>query len=238
MDNPSVHVFDSLETLSEAAARATVAQIANTPSDQSFSIALSGGSTPKTYHSLLATTFRDAIPWERIHLFWGDDRYVPHDDPASNYRMARESLIDHVPIPDENVHPIPTDAILADQAAESYADTLALYFGQRPPALDLAIMGLGDDGHTASLFPGTDVLEENNAWVRALEAPPYAQPRTRVTLTYPLLNQSKAIFFLAAGVKKRTVLNDILTNPASTYPAARISSPSLHWFIDEAAHMP
>lgn len=235
MADPNVHVYDSLEALSEAAAQDTVARFAATPTDQPFALVLSGGSTPKTYHRLLATTYRDALAWDRIHLFWGDERYVPHDDAASNYRMARETLIDHVPIPEANIHPIPTHFADPQDAADDYANTLRNFFGSRTPALDLVLLGLGDDGHTASLFPGTPVLTETTAWVAPLEAPPYAQPRTRITLTYPLLNQSQATFFLAAGAKKQSVLADILTNPDCPYPAAAITSSSLHWYVDVAA---
>lgn len=235
MADPNIHIYDSLEALSDAAAQATVARFTAAPTDQPFALVLSGGSTPKTYHRLLATTYRDAIDWSRVHLFWGDERYVPHADPASNYRMAKETLIDHVPIPTENTHPVPTHFDNPQDAANAYAATLHTFFGTRTPALDLVLLGLGDDGHTASLFPGTDALNEKTAWVTALEAPPYAQPRTRITLTYPLLNQSQATFFMAAGAKKQIVLDDILTNPTCTHPAAAITSSSLHWYVDEAA---
>ncbi len=143
-------------------------------------------------------------PWERVHLFWGDERYVPHDDPASNYRMARESLIAHVPIPAENVHPMPTDLPQPEKAAEAYEAELRRFFGTGAPGFDLQLLGLGVEGHTASLFPGSPALEEKERWVAAVVAP--AKPPQRLTLTLPVLNQGRNTLFLVTGADKRPIV--------------------------------
>lgn len=203
-----------------------------------FSIALSGGSTPQRLFEVLASAaFARDMPWERTHLFWGDDRHVPHDDEASNYRMAREALITRVPLPPGNVHPVPFLANAADSAA-AYQRELQTYYGSDAldmsrPLFDVVLLGLGEDGHTASLFPGNPALDETNDWVVGLTDPSVPQPR--VTLTYPAIACSRAVAFLVEGSKKAAILRRALDGDRAL-PSARVTSiGELTWFTDEAA---
>src|SRR5688572_24616891 len=147
------------------------------------SLVLSGGNTPRTFYGLLASEFRDQIPWPHIHIFWGDERYVSPHDPDSNYRLARETLLDHVPCPAANIHPMPTQFASPEDAARDYERTLRNYFGTDWPHFDLLLLGIGKEGHTASLFPGSRALRERTRWVAAVETP--ANPSLRLTLTLP-----------------------------------------------------
>jgi 6-phosphogluconolactonase len=206
-----------------------------------FAIALSGGHTPAKLYALWAESERRApqTPWDRVHLFWGDERYVARLDPLSNYRMTQETLISHVPIPPANVHrvPGPDDAATPKEAAQAYEAELRKFFGIAPPAFDLQLMGLGVEGHTASLFPGSPALEEKERWVLAVQAP--AKPPIRLTLTPPVLNQGRNTFFLVAGKDKREIIAALQSEPESSpsqYPAGRIRPPGpVLWFLDRAA---
>jgi len=206
-----------------------------------FVIALSGGRTPAKLYDLWAQSVADGPPtaWNRVHLFWGDERYVPKNDLLSNYRMTRETLIDRVPIPEENVHPMPgpDDSPSPEEAAHRYQFTMSEFFGSAPPVFDLQLLGLGVEGHTASLFPGSPALEEKKRWVMAVEAP--AKPPTRLTLTPVVLNQARNTFFLVAGRDKREIMAALRNEPesgVSQYPAARIRpAGSVLWFLDQAA---
>jgi 6-phosphogluconolactonase len=181
----------------------------------------------------------EPIPWDRMHLFWGDERYVPHTDPMSNYRMARETLIAQVPIPAANVHPMPgpDQFPTPEKAAEAYEAELRKFFGSAPPALDVQLLGLGVEGHTASLFPGSPALEEKKRWVAAVEAP--AKPPRRLTLTPLVLNQARNTFFLVVGEDKREIIAALRDEPASKpsqYPAGMIRPEGrVIWFLDKAA---
>jgi 6-phosphogluconolactonase len=204
-----------------------------------FAIALSGGHTPGKMYSLWAQTeqYRNKTPWDRVHLFWSDERCVPADDPRSNYRMARETLISQVPIPAENVHPMPTNLSSPEECARAYETELLKFFGSEPPAFDVQLLGIGDEGHTASLFPGSPALGEKVRWVAAVRVA--AEPPQRITLTPVVLNQGRNTFFLVAGEGKRAILSAIRDEPASQpsqYPAARIH-PAREpvWFLDQAA---
>ncbi len=173
-----------------------------------FALGLSGGSTPKTLYELLATNpFRDRFPWDRTHVFFGDERFVPPDHPDSNYRMAREAMLAHVPIPDAQVHPWQTSGD-PEHSALHYADTLKRFYGSDTldparPLFDVQLLGLGEDGHTASLFPGVAALQERMAWTAAVIG---AKPEPRLTLTYPVLDSAHAVAFLAVGAGKRDIL--------------------------------
>ena len=198
-------------------------------------ICLSGGSTPKALNALWARDYASSMPWKQIHLFWGDERYVPHDDPHSNYRMARETLISHVAIPPENINPMPTDYPNPDTAAREYGAILRQFFGARPE-FDILFLGVGTEGHTASLFPGSPALDESQRWVVAAEVP--ADPPKRLSLTYPVINKSPNVFFLVAGAEKREIFQTIRRDsggPTSAYPAARVEAPRVVWFVDQAA---
>jgi len=202
-------------------------------------ISLAGGHTPAKLYQMWAQPEKRGIrtPWERVYFFWGDERYVPHDDPASNYRMARESLIAHAPIPAENVRAMPTDLPQPENAAEAYEAELRRFFGAAPPAFDLQLLGLGVEGHTASLFPGSAALQEKERWVVAVAAP--AKPSQRLTLTLPVLNQARNTFFLVTGADKRAIITALRgdsTQGYSPYPAARVQPMGpVVWFLDEAA---
>ena len=159
-----MRVFADVNELSMQAGQAAVRTINESVRGAGrCSLVLSGGNTPRTLYGLLASEFRDQIPWAHVHVFWGDERYVAPDDPDSNYRMAKETLLDHVPCPAGNVHPMPTHFPSADAAARDYENTLRNYFGTDWPHFDLSLLGLGEEGHTASLFPGSPALGELSA---------------------------------------------------------------------------
>jgi 6-phosphogluconolactonase len=204
-----------------------------------FSIALSGGHTPEKMYSLWAQTeqYRDKTPWERVHLFWSDERYVSSDSLLSNYHMARETLISHVPISAKNLHPIPTNLSPPGECARAYETELLKFFGSEPPAFDVQLLGIGPEGHTASLFPDSPALYEKLRWVAAVRVP--AEPPQRITLTPAILNNGRNTFFLVAGENKRGILSAIRAESdaqTSQYPAARIHPPKEPvWFLDQAA---
>jgi 6-phosphogluconolactonase len=236
----NARVFPDLEALSRAALE-ELQRIGQDAVKQRgrFVVALAGGRTPAELYALWARTEerRARTPWDRVHLFWGDERYVPHNHPLSNYRMAREALIEQVPIPAANVHPMPTGLAPSEKCAEAYESELRKFFGSEPPAFDLQFLGLGPEGHTASLFPGSSALEEKQRWVVAVEAP--VQPPQRLTLTPVVLNQGRNTFFLVSGGEKSQIIAALRSEPASEssrYPAGRIQPAGRTlWFLDEAA---
>jgi len=198
-----------------------------------FALCLSGGSTPRRLYEILASpAHRDRMPWRRTALFWGDERFVPPEDPQSNFRMAREALLARVPIPPQNIHPIATVGLSPVAAADAYERTLRDFARERPFLFDVTLLGLGTDGHTASLFPGSPALRERERWVLPVVG---AKPETRITLTYPALESSRHVAFLVAGADKEPVLRRI-RDGACDDPAARlIPAGRLHWFADRAA---
>ncbi len=202
-----------------------------------FAWCLSGGSTPKATYALLAQEpYRSRFPWERTHVFLGDERFVPHDHPDSNYRMAQEAMLSHVPLPDAQVHPWQTDGD-PEHAALHYADTLKRFYGADTldparPLFDVMFLGLGEDGHTASLFPGVAALGERTAWTAAVIG---AKPEPRLTMTYPVLDSSRAVAFLTAGAGKRNILAQVLAGDAALPAAGVHPVGELHWFTDRAA---
>ncbi|HTX15548.1 MAG TPA: 6-phosphogluconolactonase [Candidatus Baltobacteraceae bacterium] len=204
-----------------------------------FAIALSGGHTPAKLYALWAQAESDGTqtPWDRVYLWWGDERYVPQDDPLSNYRMTRETLIEHVTIPAANVRPVPTNLPTPENAAEAYEAELREFFKGEAPAFDLQLLGLGVEGHTASLFPGSPALEEKRRWVLPVKAP--AKPPLRLTFTPVVLNLARNTFFLVAGTDKQEILAALRAEPegkVSQYPAARIRPTGRTlWFLDQAA---
>lgn len=205
-----------------------------------FSVALSGGSTPKGLYSLLLTPeFRDQIPWTRVHLFWGDERCVPPDHPESNYGMVHETLLSKVPIPEENVYRMKGERD-PQAAADEYELILRRSFQLSEgdlPRFDLILLGLGEDGHTASLFPHSDALRETKRLVTAVYVPELKS--YRLTLTLPVLNNAADVFFLVAGKSKAGILRDVLQGKdgSENLPAQRIR-PQLGrvvWLVDQAA---
>ena len=202
-----------------------------------FGVALSGGETPRRCYELLsAPLLSEEVPWESVHVFWGDERCVPANDPRSNLRMARQSLLNHVPVPGAAIHPMACDADPQD-AALAYERTLRGFFGAEPPRFDLVLLGLGTDGHTASLFPGSPALAEAARWVVPSQLP--GQDFQRLTLTLPLLNQAHLALFLVAGADKAPILARILDPPAAAQPlpAQRIAPAGgeVLWLADQAA---
>jgi 6-phosphogluconolactonase len=205
-----------------------------------FAIALSGGHTPEKMYALWAQNekYRTETPWDRVHMFWGDERFVSADDPLSNYRMTREALLSHVPIPAANVHPVPTNLATPQAAAAAYDAELRKFFPTVTPAFDVTLLGIGPEGHTASLFPGSPALDEKKKWVEAVTV--LATPPNRLTFTLPVLNHSRNTYFLAAGEGKKAILDALRaeSDPArSQYPAARIQplDGRVVWFLDEPA---
>ena len=203
-----------------------------------FALNLSGGSTPKSVYELLATEAYSArFDWTRVHVFFGDERFVPPDHPDSNYRMAREAMLSKVPIPEGNVQAVPTTGGDPAAAAAEYEATLKRFYGR--DTLDLArplfavtLLGLGEDGHTASLFPGVAALDERTKWVTEVIG---AKPEPRITMTYPVLASSREVAFLVAGAGKREMLGRLLRGDPAI-PAAHVETAgNLTVFCDEAA---
>lgn len=201
-------------------------------------IALSGGSTPRgTYQELVTSRMIGRFPWPKVHWYWGDERFVPPDDPASNFRMVREAMLNAAPIPSANIHPIPTVGLSADEAALRYEEELKRAYGDMAikanrPLFDVCLLGLGDDGHTASLIPGEPVLLERNRWVGVVG---HGRPEVRITLTYPAIDASRHIAFLVSGKDKRAVLQQVLAGD-TTKPAARlVPAGDLLFIADRAA---
>lgn len=207
-----IRVYPDLESLSQAAATLLVEQASRAVAVRGrFSVALSGGATPRrTYELLAAPPFKDQAPWHRMHIFWGDERCVPLDDPRSNARMAKDAWLDHVPIPESQIHFL-NCAQAPAEAARQYETLLQQFFAGRPPRLDLVLLGLGDNGHTASLFPGTPVLKESERWVAEVYVA--EQDLYRVTLTAPFINQAGLVAFLVAGEAKAGVLREVIHGP-------------------------
>ena len=202
-----------------------------------FRVSLSGGSTPKAlYERLASRPFVERFPWERVHWYWGDERFVPYDHPDSNFRMTREAMLSKAPIPPENIHPVPTDGD-PDAAAARYQQTLQSAYGAAVldparPLFDITLLGLGPDGHTASLLPGEPVLEERRLWVAAVS---HGRPEVRITMTYPAIESSRQTAFLVAGQEKAAIMQTI-RGGESQVPAARVRPVGdLVWFLDQAA---
>jgi 6-phosphogluconolactonase len=202
------------------------------------SVALCGGSTPKALYAQLA--MRKDMPWEQVHFFFGDDRYVPHDHPNSNYRMAQEVLFSKAPIPPSNIYPMPTGKT-AEEDAQAYAATLAEYFRSETPRFDLILLGMGNDGHTASLFPGDQSLEATGIVTVAhprLSEEAIATAPVRLTLTFSTLNQAHTVLFLITGKAKQEILAQVLKGEGD-FPSGRVklshSSSELIFLIDRAA---
>ncbi len=179
-----------------------------------FTVALSGGSTPRAlYERLARPPLSAAVDWGNVHIFWGDERFVPPDDPESCFRMAREALLDHVPIPAANIYPVPTVGGAPEVAASAYAETVVALFGAETPRFDLILLGMGPDGHTASLFPGhPEVVAPSGALVVAVHDAPKPPP-TRISFTYRLLNGAANVVFLVAGADKAATLRAVAPWP-------------------------
>ena len=225
-------MFDDAEVLAREAAQ-WLRELAQRSSG-AFAVSLSGGSTPRRLYELLANA---DLPWGRVHWFWGDERFVPPDHPDSNYRMAREALLARARMPAANVHPVPTEGLSPEEAAAAYEATLQRFYGAKTlarehPLFDVMLLGIGEDGHTASLFPGHAALDEERRWVLAVRG---AKKEARITLTYPALQSSRHTAFLVTGAAKRGAVRRAQAGDRAI-PAGRLRPQGeLHWFIDRAA---
>jgi 6-phosphogluconolactonase len=231
----SVNVYDNPEELAQAAAREFAARAAEAIGERGrFAVVLAGGSTPKATYGILARDYADTIDWINVHVFFGDERSVPPDHDDSNYRMVREALLDHVSI--GSVHRMQGE-LSPDEAAEAYEQELRDFFGPDDlPGFDLILLGTGDDGHTASLFPETSALEVHDRWVVA--NPVLKLETTRITLTVPVINAARTVYFLVAGEGKAGPVAEILEGDPDPreYPASLIqpaNGPT--WMLDRAA---
>jgi 6-phosphogluconolactonase len=233
-----IQILNSPNELARVAAEVFVARSGESVAERGvFTVALSGGSTPKLLYQLLANPnepFRDRIPWSKIQFFWSDERHVPPVHPESNYRMTHESFLAHVPVASENIHRIPSENPNPANAAAQYERTLIEVTSSHLPQLDLILLGLGTDGHTASLFPGTEALTETThlvaaPWVEKLKT-------HRITMTLPLLNNGATVLFLVTGKDKAEIVQEVLEGE-DKYPAQAVKPThgQLIWMLDQAA---
>lgn len=238
-ENPKreIIIVPDKRALAEAAARRLIARISANP--QRTVVCLTGGSTPQQLYELLATSpWREQIPWERTHWFMSDDRFVPHDDLLSNIGMARKAFLDAC-APAENVHAIPTTTATPDEAAEFYERELRTFHSSplsaRTPLFDIVLMGVGPDGHTASLFPRTSQLDEQDKWAVGVAKANVAPFVPRVSLTLPCLASTREMLFLVSGSDKKDIMRQVLAG--GNLPAARAQSAhgETVWLIDTAA---
>ncbi len=236
---PELRIFKDLESLSREAAAIFIEQAAMSITERGrFLVALNGGGAPNRLFRLLATEYRKKVDWNKVHVFWGDERCVPPEDAGSNYGQAKEALLDHVPILEGNIHRVKGELDPAS-AAQDYAQILKSFAGGdlEFPRFDLAYLGMGEDGHTASLFPGSMVHATDT--VIPVTANYQDRPANRVTLTQAVFNEARMVVFMAAGEKKANTLAKVLSgtyNP-ELYPAQRIKTKNgiLIWLVDEAA---
>jgi 6-phosphogluconolactonase len=233
-----IRVCADAETLSLAAAELFAAEARHVvQACGRFAVAFAGGNTPqRTYELLAQEPFREQIPWQNVHVFWGDERCVPADDPRNNARMAYKALLDHVPVPSDQVHPMVCDRSPNDAAGE-YEALLRGFFADGRSRFDLVLLGLGENGHTASLFPGTSALDEQQRWVADVYVP--EEGLHRLTLTPAALNQAALVIFLVSGYAKAPILRKVFedTQDPSGIPA-RLIKPAygeLLWLVDRDA---
>jgi 6-phosphogluconolactonase len=236
--HPHLTIVPDAAALAQEAATRLLARLAE-PRER-FAVALTGGSSPERLYRLLASEpYRSQIPWQRVHWFWGDDRFVPQSDERSNAGAARRLFLDRVPAPPATLHAIPTDAENADEAARRYEAELRAFYGADQldpgrPLFDVVLMGVGSDGHTASLFPGQPQVEETRRWVVGVPQAGLEPFVPRVSLTLPALASTRDMLFLVTGRSKREILGRVLSG--ADLPAARAHSQGdLVWLVDRDA---
>jgi 6-phosphogluconolactonase len=234
----NLHVFETTEAVNNAAAEFII-ELANKSIVERgrFTISLSGGETPKKVYSLLSEPpFKDQVQWKRTFIFWGDERFVPFNDERNNGHQAKTILLDKIEIPLGNIHFVPVNSLPAEAAVE-YEKEIKDFFGEEPTRFDLILLGLGENGHTASLFPGTKVIDEHVEGIKEV----YVEEERmfRITMTAPLINEAHNILFLVTGEEKATILERVLTGPyePNIYPTQLIKpvNGELFWFSDRAA---
>lgn len=234
----NLKISKDIETLSHHFADWLVMYVKEVLSKQDrFTIALSGGNTPKRLYQLLTSDeYKDQVEWKRLHFFWGDERHVPISDERNNAKMAFEALLNHVPLAKEQVYVMQTEAD-PQESATAYEKILHRYFDQQPNTFDLVLLGMGDNAHTLSLFPGYKVVKENSKWVCAFYLK--EQDMYRITLTPPVVNQSSRVAFLISGGDKAAAVYHVIAgeHDPDLYPAQIIQpfNGEIYWFCDEAA---
>lgn len=234
MTDHKITVYESVPKLQAACADMIADALKPSAQGEMVTLALSGGSTPRKMHEMLAR--KERINWSNVHVFWGDERTVPPDDAESNYRMARETLLDSVGLPDENIHRLKGELDPVEAATE-YEDKLRSVFRLLPgdvPRFDVIVLGMGADGHTASLFPGTDALSETDRLVVANHVPQL--DTVRLTFTFPVLNAARLVLFLVAGEDKADAAQQCMLGESAP-PAGRVrpTDGDLHWLLDAKA---
>ena len=232
---PDRTIWKDHEAMSLAAAHCFVAACHQAIRKQGkFSIALSGGTTPKRFYEIIASAeFTKNIPWKKVFLFWSDERFVTYNSPDSNYGMAKKSLLDKIDIPSKNIFPIPVTGD-PDENARQYETTIRKFFNNKQPVFDWVLLGTGNDGHTASLFPNTPVLIENRKLIRQV----WLDDRQswRITFTYPLINKARQIILLVSGKEKSAVVHAVFSKPVKKiYPVQYINAERSLWIIDKPA---
>ena len=236
LNEADIRILNTPQELFQAAAAEFIALASTAIRDhEKFSVALSGGSTPKSLYSVLA---RSALPWDKIFFFWSDERHVPPDHPDSNYRMAKEALLSKVPVPPENIFRVRAEEKDANVVAKDYEEALRSFFRLRPgefPRFDLILLGLGPDGHTASLFPNTPALNETKRLVVANWVEKFKT--NRITFTYPVLNYAACVIFLVSGGDKSEIVREVLENPGADLPSQKVhpANGRLLWLLDKDA---
>jgi len=232
----NLEILETPQDLARAAAEIFVAKSKEAVAKRGiFTIALSGGSTPKLLYQLLAApnrAFREQVPWPSIHFFWADERHVPPDHPESNYRMANEAMLSKVPVAKNNVHRVMSENPDAARAAEDYEQTVLRIVPGKPPRFDLILLGVGTDGHTASIFPESDVLHETK---RLVAAPWIEKLKSyRITMTLPLINNAASVVFLVSGTEKAEIVKEMAQGP-KRYPAQEIRPAEVRLMLDREA---
>jgi 6-phosphogluconolactonase len=243
MSQPNIRIFPDAEAVSRGASEEFVRCAREAVAARGrFIVTLSGGSTPKRMFEMLAEPpSREQVEWSKVHIFWGDERSVPPDNRDSNYRMAHEAMLTRLPIPVAQIYRIEAERSDRDAAARDYQVRIAKTFGVdpagEPPAFDLVLLGMGPDGHTASLFPQTTALSETKRWVVVNFVPKFNTDR--VTLTTPILNKARQVLFLVAGADKTQPLAEVIEGPPDpTRLPSQLIKPSpgeLVWFVDRLA---
>ncbi|ODS31212.1 MAG: 6-phosphogluconolactonase [Candidatus Scalindua rubra] len=233
-----IHVYPNKEKLVIATTEQVINSIGQAIQENGLcNITLAGGNTPREVYSMLAAnSYRDRVDWNCVHLFWSDERMVPPEHQDSNFRMVQETLLEHIKIPDGNVHRIRGE-ITPEQATVEYAELLHDHFKADSPRFDLILLGIGEDGHTASLFPDTDAVEECEQHAVAVFVP--GLNTWRVTLTLPVLNAAREVIFLVSGSSKSDIIQRIMSikQPAKDLPASMVNPKNgiLHWMLDSDA---